>query len=116
MTPPVPTTTAAVEWAVQTVSLGGVAVPIARLRVELILATTGQPVPFLAQTAWLDTGAPLALLPYRIQQLGLLWQPLAGLQTTWNGLPCDVGRVNVWFTDLGTSSRQGPFAVLAKFL
>ncbi len=113
---PAPATTAAVEWDVQTVSLGGVAVPIARLQIELILPTTGQPTPFIAQTAWLDTGAPLSLLPYRIQQRGLLWQPLTGIQTTWNGFPCDVGRIDVWLTDLVTSSRQGPFAMLAKFL
>jgi hypothetical protein len=105
-----------VEWFVRTLILGGSQVPIARLQVELFFPLTGASIPFVDHIAWVDTCAPLGLIPYRIHQAGVPWRPLPGVQTTWNGHPCDVGSVDVWLIDVMTSSRQGPFPMLAKFL
>jgi hypothetical protein len=71
--------------------------------------------PFIPSPGWLDTGAPLSVVPFAVQTMGLAWQPLAGLRTTWSGQPCAVGYTDIWLTDMLSGSPGGPFRVLAKF-
>jgi hypothetical protein len=71
--------------------------------------------PRIQEWGWLDTGAPLSVIPFDVHRHGLLWRPLAGVQATWAGQPCDVGHIDIWLSDLASSSLQGPFPVLAKF-
>jgi hypothetical protein len=65
--------------------------------------------------AWLDSAAPLSVVPLRVQNKGLTWQRLPGVQTTWLGQPCTVGHIDVWLPDQTTLSQHGPFSLLAKF-
>src|SRR5438552_1044742 len=112
--PPAPTT-AAVEWSLLTAALGSLAVQIARLRIELALPrSTAGAAPLLLR-AWFDTGAPLSVIPNHVQRLGLRWQPLPGVRTTWLNQPCEVGYINVWLVDWAAGILQGPYPLLAKF-
>ena len=115
MTSPVLPTTIALEWFVRTIYLGGLPVPIARLRTEITLPTTRLSFPRVTEWGWLDTGAPLSVIPFRTQTQGLIWHPLAGVRTTWAGQPCEVGHIDIWLSDLAISSLRGPFSLLAKF-
>jgi hypothetical protein len=107
--------TSPVEWVIQPVTTSGLTLLVARLQVRLYLAmaTTGPPT--VLQPAWLDTGAPLSVIPYHIHQKGLRWQAIPGIQVTWSGQRCDLGRIDVWLPTDQPSSLRGPFALLAKF-
>jgi hypothetical protein len=65
--------------------------------------------------AWLDTGAPLSVVPFHIQQKGLHWQPLPGIQTSWSGQPCDLGRIDFLLPIDQPPNLRGPVSLLAKF-
>ena len=69
----------------------------------------------VAEWAWLDTGAPFSVIPRAMHQGRLMWQALAGVQTTWAGQLCDVGTVDIWLATGRRSSLRGPFPMLAKF-
>ena len=82
MTPTTPGSTD-LEWLVQTVRIGGWAIPIARLRTEIYLPTASPGQPTIREWCWLDTGAPISVIPFHIHSQGLVWQALPGVQTTW---------------------------------
>lgn len=115
MTAPVLPSTTALQWLVQIIRLGGQSVPIARLRTEIQLPTTQPGDPRVREWCWLDTGAPLSVIPFRAQTHGLIWRPLAGVRTIWAGQPCDVGHIDIWVPNLMTSAFRGPLSLLAKF-
>ncbi len=115
MTPSVPPTTTALEWYVRTIRLGGLSVLVARLRTAVTLPAPQRHPPLVTEWGWLDTGAPLSVIPFRTQAQGLIWRPLAGVRTTWAGQPCDVGHIDIWLRDLASASLRGPFPLLAKF-
>ncbi len=106
---------AQVKWEVIPVRLGGASVSIARLCVEVHLPIGQAGPPLTAVRGWLDTGAPLGVVPYNVQQRGLTWQPIPGIAATWRGIPSDLGWVDVWLQDLTSSSMCGPLPMLAKF-
>jgi hypothetical protein len=62
---------------------------------------------------WLDTGAPLSVVPYYVHHQRLTWQPVPGIKTTWVGLACDLGRIDVWFATSTPPYLRGPFSLLA---
>jgi hypothetical protein len=88
---------------------------VARLELKLYLPPNLPNVPLLFTSAWLDTGAPLSVIPRHVQNRGLRWQALPGIRTNWLGQPCDLGTIDVWLRDRSTMAMCGPFAMLAKF-
>jgi hypothetical protein len=115
MTAPPPPTTTELEWVVRTIALGGIPVLIARLQCWLHLPTglAGQPV--FTQRAWLDTAAPLSVVPCYVRNRGLVWQPLPGVRTTWAGQSSAVGFTEIWLPTLPAYIPRGPLRLLAKF-
>src|SRR5579875_1037176 len=89
-------TTTAIAWSIQTLALGNLSFPIARLSFQLYGRTTLPGRRVISCDCWLDTGAPLTVIPFHVHNQRLLWQPLPGLTTTWMGQRCDVGRVDLW--------------------
>src|SRR5262249_44914371 len=63
---------------------------------------------------WLDTGAPLSVIPYRVHHNRLAWGP-AGARASWLGQPCDLGHINVWLPTDQPPYLRGPVSMLAKF-
>jgi hypothetical protein len=102
-------------WSISQASVGGVAFPIARLRVPLYLGTPPPSPQSPRDPCWLDTGAPLSVVPFYVHRQRLIWQPIAGVTTTWAGQTCDLGRINVWLATSRPPHLRGPFPLLAKF-
>ncbi len=63
---------------------------------------------------WLDSGAPLSVIPFHIHHQRLKWQRL-NATSTWRGQICDIGRVNIWLPTKLRSHLHGPHQLLAKF-
>jgi hypothetical protein len=103
-----------IDWSVQVIAVGGVAIPVGRLIVSACLRLIGTGRASLPELCWFDTGAPLSVIPFRVHNQRLLWQSL-GVTTTWSGQPCDLGRVDVWFSATPGVPMLGPFSLLAKF-
>jgi hypothetical protein len=92
-----------------------VSLPIARLIVPLYFGTS-PPGPQTAKEAcWLDTGAPLSVVPFHVHHQRLVWQPIAGVMTTWSGQPCALGRIDFWLATDQSPFLRGPMSMLAKF-
>ncbi len=108
-------TTSVVEWVIQPISVSGLTFSVARLQVPLYFATDPGGTPSLWQMAWLDTGAPLSVIPFCVQQQGLRWQTLPGVRASWAGQRCDVGRIDIWLPTDQPPHVRGPFPLLAKF-
>jgi hypothetical protein len=104
-----------VEWLVRSVSVSGLTLAVPRLRINLYLATASTGPPNAAEPAWVDTGAPLSVIPFHVHQQGLHWQPISGIRTTWSGQRCDLGRIDVWLPVDQPPSVRGPLSLLAKF-
>src|SRR6266496_1634215 len=90
--------TTPVDWSIQQVSLGSLAFPAARLQVPLYLGAPPPSALSPRDLCWLDTGAPVSVVPFHVHHQRLAWQPLPGIRTTWAGQPCDLGRIDVWLT------------------
>ena len=115
MASPSTTVRTPVEWSIRPVSLGSVSFPVARLLVHLFLGTEA-PGPETAKVVcWLDTGAPLSVVPYHLHHRRLVWQPIPGARTTWSGQPCDLGRIDFWLATDQPPYLRGPLSLLAKF-
>jgi hypothetical protein len=107
--------TARDESVLQAVTLSGLSFPLGRLKVRLYLATASAVPPGVPREAWLDTGAPLTVIPFHVQQQGLRWQAIPGIRATWAGQPCQLGRIDVWLPIDQPPYLHGPLSVLAKF-
>lgn len=114
VSPPVPAAVK-VEWDLLPITLSGLTFSIARLKVGLYLASALPGLAARPWEAWLDTGAPLSVIPFHIQQKGLRWQPISGIKATWSGQPCDLGRLDVWLPTDQPPNLRGPLSLLAKF-
>ncbi|HYV35351.1 MAG TPA: hypothetical protein VE988_06585 [Gemmataceae bacterium] len=64
---------------------------------------------------WLDTAAPLSVVPFRLHNRRLLWQKVPGVTTTWSGQKCDLGRLEIWLPTDQPPFLRGPIDLLAKF-
>jgi hypothetical protein len=104
-----------VRWMIQPPSVAGVTFPVARLGVHLHLVTNPALSSTVIEQAWLDTGAPVSVIPFHVHHNSLHWQPVAGLRVTWAGQRCDLGRIDVWLPVDQPRSLHGPLSLLAKF-
>jgi hypothetical protein len=111
--PSTPTTTP-IDWSVQQMALTGLSFPVARLEVRLHVGAAPPGPQAVPDLGWLDTGAPLSVVPFHIHSQGLVWQPL-GIKTTWSGQLCELGCVDVWLPTLQPPNLRGPLSLLAKF-
>src|SRR4051812_6623993 len=107
--------TAHVDWQIQAVSLSALTFPVARLKIRFYLGTTTAGPLGTPQEGWLDTGAPLSVIPFHIHNAGLSWQPIAGVKTTWSGQRCDLGHIDFWLPIDQPPYLRGPISLLAKF-
>lgn len=99
------------------VSAAGVTIPISRLWVELAFARRAD-LP-LRQNCLFDSGAPVCVIPFAIHNAGsFAWQPLPGPWppglTTWMGVPCIVGAIDVWVPIPEAPYLSGPLTCIAK--
>ncbi len=108
-------TTTSIQWLIQLIPGGALTLPSARLEVELFLRTTlpGQHV--VSEQVWLDTGAPLSVIPFHVHNGRLDWKPVPGINLTWAGQACDLGTIDIWLPTEQSPSPRGPFSLLAKF-
>lgn len=111
---PSPTTTA-ILWSIQTVSLSGVSFPAARLCFSIYGRTILPGRRVTSLDCWLDTAAPLTVIPFHVHDRRLLWRSLPGIATTWAGQPCDLGRLDIWLSIEQSPYLRGPLPLLAKF-
>jgi hypothetical protein len=104
-----------VEWHIQPAAVKGFSFPVARLVVYLYFGGS-PPVPQSArETCWLDTAAPLSVVPFHVYNQRLVWQAIPGIRTTWSGQACDLGRVDFWLPTDQPPFLRGPLSLLAKF-
>ena len=112
--PPYPSSATSIHWQIKPVSIAGQIVQIARLHLNLFFQAHGRRGPSLLERAWLDTAAPLSVIPYHAYSQGLTWHSLGG-NVTWLGQPCTLGRVSVWLPAQSGGQFIGPYSLLAKF-
>ena len=104
-----------IEWEIQTKLVVGMTLPIARLVVAILLPKDDSSQPHAPIRSWLDSGAPISVVPFSVQLRGLNWQPVPGVQTTWCGVPSDLGHIDIWLRLPVGAPPAGPFRMLAKF-
>src|ERR1051325_1010524 len=110
-----PGTTTPFQWSIQPVAVGGSTIPSARLEFEFFLRSTLPGTQVLCEQAWIDTGAPLSVIPFHVHNGRLGWKRIPGIQLVWAGQPCDFGTIDVWLPTQETPALRGPFALSAKF-
>lgn len=115
MSSPSAPATSPVLWSILQTSVGGVTFPIARLKVPLYLGTPPPRPPSPRDLCWLDTGAPISVVPFHVHHQRLTWQPVPRVKTTWAGQACDLGRIDAWLATSTSPFLRGPFSLLAKF-
>jgi hypothetical protein len=104
-----------VEWWIQPAPVRARSFPLARLVVPLYFGTS-PPTPETArEPCWLDTGAPLSIVPFYVHHHRLVWQPIPGVRTSWSGQPCDLGHIDFWLATDQPPYVRGPMSLLAKF-
>jgi len=104
-----------VEWLIRPISVRAISFSVARLVVPLYFGTDPPGPETATEACWLDTGAPLSVVPFNVHNHRLLWQPIPGVQTSWSGQPCDLGRVDFWLATDQPPYLRGPMSLLAKF-
>jgi hypothetical protein len=112
--PSAPTTTP-VEWLIQLAPVRALSFPLARLLVPLYFGTSAPGPETAKEACWLDTGAPLSVVPFHVHNQRLVWQPIPGITSTWSGQPCDLGRIDCWLAIDQPPYRRGALSLLAKF-
>ena len=71
-----------VEWFIQPAAVRAVSFPLARLVVPLHFGTSPPGPKVTKEACWLDTGAPISVIPFHVHQRRLVWQAIPGVQTT----------------------------------
>jgi hypothetical protein len=110
-----PSTSTAVAWSIQAIAVGGLRFPADRLSFQLYGRTVLPGRRVTSVDCWLDTGAPLTVIPFHVQNQRLDWQPLPGLLTSWAGQRCDLGQVDIGLPTQQPSYVRGPLSLMAKF-
>jgi hypothetical protein len=103
-----------VDWSIQTLLVGGMTIPVARLLLSSCFPLINSSHISLPELCWLDTEAPISVIPYHIHHQRLSWQAL-GIQSSWFGQICDLGRIEIWFSAGPGLPMAGPYSLLAKF-
>src|SRR5437867_11909566 len=114
MASPLAQTTTPVDWSILQLSVSNLTIPVARLKVPLHLGAPPSGPASPHDLCWLDTGAPLSVVPFHVHHQRLLWQAIPGISISWAGQPCDLGRIDAWFTTEQPAYSRGPFSLLAK--
>jgi len=104
-----------VPWSIRTVSVGGQNIPAARLALQLYCRTALPGRRATSAACWIDTGAPVTVVPFYVHHQRLQWQPLTGITTTWAGQRCALGHVDIWLPTDQPPHLRGPLSLLAKF-
>jgi hypothetical protein len=115
MPPAVFPTTTPVTWSIQSLNVGGLSFPAARLRFEVFARTVVAGSQVISENCWLDTAAPLSVVPFCVHDQNLLWQKVPGVTTTWSGQKCDLGQLEIWLPTVQQPFLRGPFSLMAKF-
>lgn len=116
MSTPAPGTRTLIHWSLQHITVANFQLTIARLPINLLFRSHGPGAPKLPGLCWLDSGAPLSVVPFYLHRNNrLAWQPISGIRTTWSGQPCDLGFIDVWLPTQQPPFFRGPLSVLAKF-
>jgi hypothetical protein len=110
---PTPQPSATVRWSVSTHSAAGISIPVGRIHVALFFPSLIPAQRFVLEDAWVDTGAPLTVIPHHIHHRRIAWKDL-GAQTYWGQQVCDLGEIELWLHDR-QGGLQGPFTLIAKF-
>ena len=108
-------TTTPVEWLIQPAPVRSVSFPLARLVVPLYFGSSAPGPEVTKEACWLDTGAPISIVPFHVHHRRLVWHPIPGVQTTWFGQRCDLGHVEFWLATDQPPNLRGPMSMLAKF-
>ena len=101
-----------------TQTAGAASIVAVRLWVELCFPCSAGKT--LLRKCLLDSGAPLSVVPLAIHQTySFVWKPVPGPWprgfTSWLGVPCAIGEMEVWAPTAPLSGLQGPFKFAAKF-
>jgi hypothetical protein len=115
MASPVAQATTPVDWSILQLSVANQTLPVARLKVPLYLGAPPPGPESSRDLCWLDTGAPISVVPFHVHHGRLAWQSIPGIRISWAGRPCDLGRTDVWLTTQQPPYLRGPFSLLAKF-
>ena len=115
MAAPFSVTTTPVSWTIPLLRLANLTIPSARLDVEVYLRTILPGMQVVAEQAWLDTGAPLSVIPFHVHNRRLDWKAIPGIKVTWAGQVCALGTIEIWLPTEQFPSARGPFKLLAKF-
>jgi hypothetical protein len=115
MTSPSPLAGSPVKWSIRPISLRAITFPVARLVVPLFFGTDPPDPGTAPEVCWVDTGAPVSVVPFQVHNRRLVWQPVPGVQTSWSGQPCDLRRIDFWLPTDRPPYRRGPMSLLAKF-
>ena len=115
MAAPLSGTLTPIRWSVQPAQVGNLAISIARLDIGLYLRTVLPGRRVVPEQSWLDTGAPLSVIPFHVHNKRLDWKPLPGGRVTWAGQPCDLGHIDLWLSTRQPPFFRGPLSLLAKF-
>jgi hypothetical protein len=115
MASPVARASTPVEWSIHSVSLNTISFPVARLVVRIYLGTARPGPDTVGSPCWLDTGAPISVVPFNVHQQRLVWKPIPGVNTSWAGQPCDLGHIDSWVATDQPPYLRGPMSLLAKF-
>jgi hypothetical protein len=107
--------TSRVEWVIRQLTVSGLTLTVPRLEVRLYMDMASPGPPSVLQLAWLDTGAPLSVIPFHVHRQGLRWQSIPGIRTTWSGQRCELGRIDCWLPTDQPPYVRGPLSLLAKF-
>ncbi len=115
MTSPPAQTRTPVEWLIQPITLCAISFPVARLVVHLYFGTAPPDPESVKEPCWLDTGAPISVVPFYLHHGRLVWQPIPWVSTSWAGQRCDLGRMDFWLATEQPPYLRGPLSLLAKF-
>lgn len=115
MASPLPQATTPVDCSLLQLSVGHLTLPVARLKVPLYLGAPPPGPESPRDLCWMDTGAPVSVVPFHVHQQRLAWQPIPGIRITWAGQPCELGRIDAWLATEQPPYLRGPFSLLAKF-
>jgi len=104
-----------VGWSIRSISLSEISLSVARLVVRLYFGTAPPDPKSVREPCWLDTGAPLSVVPFHLHHQRLVWRPVPGVTMSWAGQPCDLGHIDFWLPTDEPPFLRGPLSLLAEF-
>jgi hypothetical protein len=115
MAAPISPTTTPIQWSIQSVSLGSLIIPSARLEIDLFLRSALPGLQVVAEIGWVVPGRRSPSFLFTCITAGSAGNASPGIRLTWAGQPCDFGTIDVWLPTQETAPLRGLFALSAKF-